>query len=56
MKSIICCKFYRKSTVMDFIKSVCITEDANKCRFLIVDAYNTEEAIRFYFKNGFSFV
>lgn len=44
------------SSVMDFIKSICITEDANKCRFLIVDAYNTEEAIRFYTKNGFSFV
>lgn len=44
------------SAVMDFIKSICVTEDANKCRFLIVDAYNTEEAIRFYSKNDFSFV
>ena len=41
---------------MDFIKSICITEDANKCRFLIVDAYNTDEAIKFYTTNGFSFV
>lgn len=44
------------SAVMDFIKSICITEDANKCRFLIVDAYNTKEAINFYSRNGFSFV
>ncbi len=31
------------SQVMDFIKSICITEDANKCRFLLVDSYNTKE-------------
>lgn len=44
------------SVVMDFIKSICITEDAHKCRFIIVDAYNTDEAIKFYSKNDFSFV
>lgn len=44
------------SAVMDFIKAICVTEDANKCRFLIVDAYNTVEAVSFYSKNGFAFV
>ena len=44
------------SAVMDFIKTICITEDAHKCRFLIVDAYNTGEAIGFYSKNDFQFV
>jgi hypothetical protein len=44
------------SAVMDFIKTICITEDAHKCRFLIVDAYNTREAINFYSKNDFLFV
>ena len=44
------------SAVMDFIKSICVTEDVHKCRFLIVDAYNTEEAIRFYTSNDFAFV
>ena len=41
------------SQVMDFIKSICITEDANKCRFLLVDSYNTKKALDFYKKNQF---
>lgn len=43
--------------VMDFIKSWFI-EPKNKtgCRFLVVDAYNEEIPIKFYSKNGFSFL
>jgi ribosomal protein S18 acetylase RimI-like enzyme len=44
------------SMVLDFIKSTCITEDANKCRFIIVDAYNTDAALKFYKKNDFLFL
>ena len=42
--------------LMDFIKSICITQDANKCRFLLVDAYNTEKALGYYTKNEFIFL
>lgn len=42
--------------VLDLIKSMCITEDANKCRFLLVDAYNTDQALRLYQKNEFEFL
>lgn len=43
--------------VMEFIKSWFI-DDGNKtgCRFLIVDAYNKEDVLRFYTNNGFSFL
>lgn len=44
------------SQVMDFIKSICLTEDANKCRFLLVDSYNTLSALKFYEKNEFKFL
>ena len=42
--------------VLAFIKSICLTEDANKCRFIIVDSYNTTNALKFYSKNEFSFL
>lgn len=42
--------------VLAFIKSICLTEDANKCRFIIVDSYNTENALMFYRKNEFEFL
>ena len=42
--------------VMDFIKSLCITEDANKCRFILVDSYNTEGALKYYTKNEFLYL
>lgn len=42
--------------VLDFIKSLCLLEDANKCRFVLVDAYNNLEALGLYKKNEFDFV
>ena len=44
------------SQVMDFIKSICITENANKCRFILVDSYNTEKATKFYTRNEFKYL
>lgn len=42
---------------MDFIKAW-FTEPRNKtgCRYLVVDAYNTEVPISYYKKNGFEFM
>ncbi|MBN1379679.1 MAG: GNAT family N-acetyltransferase [Gammaproteobacteria bacterium] len=42
--------------VMDFLKVWFTTENKTGCRFLIVDAYNIERAIRFYESNGFKFL
>lgn len=44
------------SQVLDFIKSLCIIEDANRCRFILVDAYNNPAALRLYEKNDFLFL
>ncbi len=43
--------------LLNFIKSWFIDRD-NKtgCRFIIVDSYNTNEALNFYKKNGFNFL
>lgn len=43
--------------LMDFIKSWFIDKD-NKtgCRFIVVDSYNTENAINYYLKNNFVFL
>lgn len=43
--------------VMDFLK-MWFRHDDNKtgCRFLVVDAYNTEKTIGYYLKNGFVFL
>ena len=45
------------SELMDFIKTRFV-DPFNKtgCRYLIVDAYNTEVPLAFYLKNGFDFV
>ena len=45
------------SELMDFIKAW-FTESHNKtgCRYLVVDAYNTEVPISYYKKNGFEFM
>lgn len=42
---------------MDFIKYWFIEEE-NKtgCRFIVVDAYNNELAIKYYERNGFTFL
>lgn len=44
------------SAVMDFIKLLFLTNNRTGCRFLIVDAYNDEQTIHFYQKNGFEFL
>lgn len=44
------------SAVMHFIKTWIYTQTLTGCRFLIVDAYNTPNAIHFYQKNGFRFL
>lgn len=45
------------SEVLDFIKAWFV-EPNNKtgCRYLVVDAYNTEVPLAFYKKNGFDFI
>lgn len=45
------------SEIMDFIKAWFLDKD-NKtgCRFLLVDAYNNPNTIRYYLNNGFSFL
>lgn len=42
--------------LMDFIKSFALIEFKNRCRFLLVDAYNTPDALSYYQKNEFWFV
>lgn len=45
------------SELLDFVKAW-FTEPRNKtgCRYLVVDAYNTDITLAFYAKNGFSFI
>jgi len=42
--------------VLDFLKAWFTIGNKTGCRFLVVDAYNTEEIKKFYIKNGFSFL
>lgn len=52
-------KFMRQgigSQVLEFIKSTCIMEDANRCRFLLVDSYNNPQALGLYTNNDFKFL
>jgi ribosomal protein S18 acetylase RimI-like enzyme len=44
------------SQLMDIIKSSCLFESGNRCRFLVVDAYNLPEVLKYYQRNDFSFV
>jgi ribosomal protein S18 acetylase RimI-like enzyme len=44
------------SQLMDIIKSTCLFEEGNRCRFLLVDAYNLPEVLNYYQRNDFSFV
>lgn len=42
------------SQLMETIKDLCIDEDGmGICRYLLVDAYNTEATLHYYVKNGF---
>lgn len=43
--------------VLDFLKAwYTDVENKNGCRFLVVDAYNREDVLRFYEKNGFKYL
>lgn len=44
------------SRLMDFIKVTCLLEEGNRCRFLVVDAYNQPEVLQYYLKNQFLFL
>jgi GNAT superfamily N-acetyltransferase len=44
------------SEILDYIKSWFIDGNKTGCRFIIVDAYNNDRTIKFYMKNGFSFM
>lgn len=44
------------SAIMDFIKVLFRTNNRTGCRFLIVDALNRPETLRFYQKNGFQYL
>lgn len=44
------------SEILDYLKYSFINKNKTGCRFLLVDAYNNERTIKFYQKNGFSFL
>lgn len=44
------------SAVMDFIKSMFRNSNKTGCRFILVDALNNEDTLRYYEKNGFKFL
>ena len=44
------------SAIMDFIKVLFRTNNRTGCRFLIVDALNRPDTLRFYEKNGFQYL
>jgi ribosomal protein S18 acetylase RimI-like enzyme len=44
------------SQLMSIIKSMCLLETGNRCRFLVVDAYNLSEVLNYYENNNFQFV
>ncbi|MDE6795108.1 MAG: GNAT family N-acetyltransferase, partial [Muribaculaceae bacterium] len=40
--------------VMDLVKILCVNDEGmGICRYLLVDAYNTDATLHFYLKNGF---
>ena len=43
-------------TIEKGIKINCIQEDGDRCRFLVVDAYNEAQVLRYYEKNDFKFL
>ncbi len=44
------------SAVLDFIKGWFVSGNKTGCRFIVVDALNNEDTIRFYKKNSFNFL
>ncbi|MFN8397704.1 MAG: GNAT family N-acetyltransferase [Bacteroidia bacterium] len=41
------------SQLMQVIKTSCLLEEGDRCRFISVDAYNEPQVLRFYEKNDF---
>ena len=50
------CKKGYGTQILDFIKWWFTHGNKTGCRFLLVDAYNTEKPLNFYKKNGFDFL
>ena len=44
------------SRILEFLKIWFTTQNKTGCRFIVVDAYNDEERIGFYQRNGFTFL
>jgi GNAT superfamily N-acetyltransferase len=44
------------SQLLDFIRFFCFTNQPQFCRFLLVDAYNEPDVLKFYLKNDFFLV
>ena len=44
------------SAIMDVIKSWFIKNNKTGCRFIIVEAYNTQPTLKYYEKNGFKYL
>jgi ribosomal protein S18 acetylase RimI-like enzyme len=44
------------SQLLDFIKTYCLGNFSDFCRFLVIDAYNSSDVLGFYQKNAFSTV
>ncbi len=42
--------------ILDFLKVWFTTDNKTGCRFIVVDAYNNRKTIRFYERNGFTFL
>jgi GNAT superfamily N-acetyltransferase len=40
---------------MDYIKSMFVIKNKTGCRFITLDAYNKDDTLRFYQRNGFQF-
>jgi ribosomal protein S18 acetylase RimI-like enzyme len=44
------------TSVLDYVKMWFTNGNKTGCRFIVVDAYNNQRAIKFYKRNGFSFL
>ena len=44
------------TAIMDFLKMFFTHKNKTGCRFLVVDAYNQEDVLKFYQNNGFEFL
>ena len=44
------------SDILNYIKGLFLDSNKTGCRFITVDAYNNEQTLKFYLKNGFVFL